>query len=554
MGARFFRPKRLLTLALLGVSIAVGVWWAGHVPYDPMAIYRPIPGSASLVGRHLALPARWAELLANPLARVAMRALQMEPEYLSGLAEDEESRDWFEKLAGREGTLAYLPGRRGGPPAWIAVSHLGGQSQKLRWQLALFNLPGFTRMEQFPGRSVWRVDTPDLDPGQRLSIAFGEGILMACLSANPLAIAEILAAYDGNVRRLLEEEPSFAQFAAEDDRRVPDRLWFRDPSDPAAFSASGITVDIPVLQGRGVELTATSTGVDWVPEDRPAASAIGELARLLGGAPCAAALVRRALLLQALMQLDLDPTARHVLRMVLDVAANDRLALVVMDGELGGRLAWGWIRRLGLAGFRVPTLLVAAPVADPAEAERAIQRVLDVNNARYRAAFTLRPVPVPPATIYVLESAGGDEWVDELSPSDRPAYVVLHGWLLASSNLAALQKLAQTAAEEREAAETPAWAAAVDGSAGAAAWLDLARSHRVAKDAVAYARLAQSIPNSGVTRSSRQRLEEATAWVNALADIAGSAQAALGRQGGRTALSMDLGLFPATGPDKMALP
>ncbi|HQQ61895.1 MAG TPA: hypothetical protein PKU89_11215, partial [Kiritimatiellia bacterium] len=226
------------------------------------------------------------------------------------------------------------------------------------------------------------------------------------------------------------------------------------------------------------------------PEDRPAASAIGELARLLGGAPCAAALVRRALLLQALMQLDLDPTARHVLRMVLDVAANDRLALVVMDGELGGRLAWGWIRRLGLAGFRVPTLLVAAPVADPAEAERAIQRVLDVNNARYRAAFTLRPVPVPPATIYVLESAGGDEWVDELSPSDRPAYVVLHGWLLASSNLAALQKLAQTAAEEREAAETPAWAAAVDGSAGAAAWLDLARSHRVAKDAVAYARLA----------------------------------------------------------------
>jgi hypothetical protein len=47
----------------------------------------------------------------------------------------------------------------------MAVSHLGGESQKLRWQLSLFRVPGFERMTQFPGRSVWRVDTPDLDPG-----------------------------------------------------------------------------------------------------------------------------------------------------------------------------------------------------------------------------------------------------------------------------------------------------------------------------------------------------------------------------------------------------
>ena len=129
MGARIFRPKRLLTLALLAVSVAVATWWVGHVPYDPLAIYRPIPASATVVGRHLDLPARWNDLLANPLALALMRTAGVRTADAAGLVADEESRAWFEKLAGREGTLAYLPGRFGGAPAWMAVSHLGGQSQ-----------------------------------------------------------------------------------------------------------------------------------------------------------------------------------------------------------------------------------------------------------------------------------------------------------------------------------------------------------------------------------------------------------------------------------------
>ncbi|HPT17625.1 MAG TPA: hypothetical protein PK388_10110, partial [Kiritimatiellia bacterium] len=59
MGARFLRPKRLLTLALLAVAVAAAAWWLVHVPYDPLAIYRPVPASATFVGRHLRLPARW---------------------------------------------------------------------------------------------------------------------------------------------------------------------------------------------------------------------------------------------------------------------------------------------------------------------------------------------------------------------------------------------------------------------------------------------------------------------------------------------------------------
>jgi hypothetical protein len=552
MGARFFRPKRLLTLALLAISIAVAVWWLGYIPYDPLAIYRPIPGSATLVGRHLRLPARWNDLLANPLALALMRTAGVRTEDAAGLTADAESRAWFEKLAGREGTLAYLPGRFGGAPAWMAVSHLGGESQKLRWQLSLFRVPGFERMKQFPGRAVWRVDTPDLEPGQNLVIAFGEGVIMACLSESPLAIAEVLAAYDGNVQRLMEESPSFAQFAEGDDRSMADRLWIRDESEFAAPESPGVLVDVPVLRGDAISLSASTKGATLVPEDRASSVKSDALARLLGDAPCAAAMVTREALLHMLAQPWVTRDARHALRMIADVA-DDRVAVVGMDGDMGGRLAWGAMSSLGLSGLRVPTVLVATPVQDEATATEAIQRVLDTSNAKYRAAFVLQPVSVPPATIYVLESAGGDEWVDSLSRSDRPAYVFLDGWLLASSNLAALQKLVQGSMAGQAGAETPSWAAQTDGASAVSVWLDLARSGKVARDAIATWSMAQVFMNSGNSQVAREQLNEAKAWIDSFAPF-GQARAKLGRREGQTVLSVDLGLSGADGSDRIPAP
>ncbi len=536
MGARLLRSKRWLTLALLAGSLAAAAWWLVYVPYDPLAIYRPVPASATLVGRHLRLPERWNDLLANPLALALMRTMGVRTEDAAALVEDEESRIWFEKLAGREGTLAYLPGRIGRAPAWMAVSHLGGESQKLRWQLSLFRVPGFERMKEFPGRSVWRVDVRDLEPGQHLAIAFGEGVLLACLSVDPLAIEEALAACDGRGQRLLEREPSFARFAEEDGRSVPDRLWIRDESEFASPDAAGIAVEIPTLLAQAISLSATTKGAEIVPDDRASAVDLGPLARRLGEGPCLAATVSREALLRAWSRFDGSRHARHALRMVLDVATADRLAVIGMDGDLGGRLTFGVMRLLG-AGVRVPTLLLATPAPDPAAAEAAIQRVLDASNARYRAAFVLQPVSVPPATIYVLASAGGDEWVDELALADRPAYAILDGWLLASSNLGALQKLAQAAPGASP--DEPAWAAALDGSAAVSTWIDLARSGKAAKGALATWSIVWSA--TGGDPAVGEQLNAAKAWIDAFAPL-GEARAALGRRGGTTELSLDLGL------------
>ena len=547
MAARLLRPKRLLTLLLLAAALAAGAWWLVTIPYDPLAIYRPIPASATAVGRHVRLPARWTELLANPLALALMRTAGIRTEDAAELTTDGESRAWFEKLAGREGTLAYLPGRFGGAPAWMAVSHLGGESQKLRWQLALFRVPGFERLRNFPGRSVWRVETPDLDPGQVLTIAFGEGVLMACLSESPLAIAEVLAAYDGNLRRLLDEEPDFNTFARGDDRTVPDRFWARIPEASGTPGGAGVTVDVPVLRGDAVSLRAATDADLPVPADRPANIALDSLAGCLGAAPCAAAQVKREVLLQMLAQPWLQRDARHAVRWVAETA-TDRVAVVFMDGDLGGRLAWGAMGSLGLSGLRVPTLLLATPAQDEAAAQESIQRVLDASNARYKAAFVLQPVPVPPATVYVLESAGGNEWVDSLAKSDRPAYAVVNGWLLAASNFAALQKLVQAAATVRPAGPAPDWAAAVDGSAAVQVWLDLVRSGKIARDAIATWSMAQMFIDNQGSLAARRKMNQAKAWIDAFAPF-GAARAALGRRAGKTVLAVDLGLSAAAAPE-----
>lgn len=548
MAARFFRPKRLLTLLLLAVAAMVSAWWLVHVPYDPLAIYRPVPASATLVGRHLRLPERWRDLLANPLALALMRTAGVATEDAAELVDDPESRSWFEKLAGREGTLAYLPGQFGRQPVWMAVSYLGGHSQKMRWQLSVFRVPGFQRMQAFPGRSVWRVHAPDLDPGQHLVVAFGEGVLMACVSADLLAIEEVLAAYDGRGQRLLEREPGFAAFAQADDRTLPDRFWLRDRSEFAAPQAPGIAVDVPVLSAAAMRLSAATKGAEIVPEDRASAVDWTPLANRLGAAPCLAAAVRRDLLLQIWNRPDLTRDGRHVLRMVLDVAAADRLVAIAMDGDLGGRLTVGVMRLLG-AGVRVPTLMLATPALDPAAAQAAIQRVLDASNARYRAAFVLKPVVLPQATLYVLESAGRDEWVDELPLSDRPAYAVLDGWLLASSNLAALQKLAE--APSPAGAAAPAWRQTLDHPGAVSAWIDLARSGKAARGAIATWSIVQAA--TGGDAEVGRRLNEAKVWIEAFEPFR-EARAQLGRRDGATALTVDLGLSGAAASARIPAP
>ena len=208
------------------------------------------------------------------------------------------------------------------------------------------------------------------------------------------------------------------------------------------------------------------------------------------------------------------------------------------------------MRTLGLSGLRVPTVVVAAPVGGEGEAAAAVQRMLDASNARYRAAFVLRPVAEAGGTVHVLESAGGNEWVDELARSDRPAYAVADGWLLAASNQDALRKLVRGDAAT---AAAPGWAEKIRTGRALAVWIDLARGGKVARDAIATWSMAQAILGGGSTQEIRERLNEAKAWIDALAPF-GEVRAELGRRAGRTELAVDFGLSAGQEQNRMAKP
>lgn len=448
--------RAFLAWLLALAAIAAGVWWTFHFPFDPQAIYRAIPARAAATLRVLDLPERWESLVANPLVASALRTAGVEPEDALVLVQDPETRAWFDRLADREGILAWLPAQEGQPPALVAASWIGGRSALLRQELLLFKLPDFQRMPTaFPDRAVWRVKGLDLPRGWSLTVSFGDGVILACLSPNPWAIGELLAAHDGTVPRLLDAGAGFGAIAANDDRSVPLQFWIRDdwpplssdasavpiPEDSASPSPAGRTIDVRRLDGACMDLRARSRDLaDWLATD-PLPADLSPLGRLLADRPCATLLLRRNLLKTALRQTWLRGDARHGVRMALEIA-DDPVVVALLDGSSSGRLSFGIMRTLGLSGLKVPTLLVATPAPDPAAARAAVGRILDSCNARYRGAFLFRPKTLPDGTeICTLQSAGENEWVDELSPSDRPAWALRDGWLLAASNRAALEKL-----------------------------------------------------------------------------------------------------------------
>ncbi|MBR6021239.1 MAG: hypothetical protein IK066_02330, partial [Kiritimatiellae bacterium] len=453
-----------------GVAFVAGVAaWAAWTPYRAGGIYEALPEGVTMVSRHVGVAERWDDIAGNPLASgLARGGLGLDLEEMGAPGE---AREWLEKLTGRELALAWRPGRGGRPGAWFGASWLGGEAQRLRWQLELFRVEGYTRLTDWPGHAAWRVDGLGLDPGLTLVIAFEDGLLLAALSEDPLALGEMLAARDGHRWRLAESDEGFRAFAQGDDREAADAVWVSG-GGMAEFEIGerwlGGWARVRGGIGRGGasdrDPRGENGGADWA-----------ELAEFLGDAACAVAVADQEAL-EGWAAGCGDARAAHALRL-LGRLGGERVAVAVLDGKYRGSVALGLMKKSGLGGLRVPTLVVAGEAGGGEEAlARKLQSALDSCNARYRAAFTVRPAGLAgERRVWTLESAGGNEWVDALDLEERPACTLVGGWWVAASNLGGLRQLA----EER--AAQPPKAGGADGldeglaPGGARAWVDLAR-------------------------------------------------------------------------------
>lgn len=480
------KPARRQSFVLWACVVALAAAMAGwilYVRYDTQAIYRPIPAHASVVSRHLDVADRWSEWSRNPAAAALIRALGLSETDAQQLGTDAESLKWFRKLAGREMTLAYLPRTRySAAPAWMAVSWAGAGAQKMRWQLSLFNVPGFEEIKDYPGHSVWKVDAAFTPPGHTLVIAFGEGVLMACLSMDIHSISEVLDAYDGQRPRLLDME-GFWEFATADNRTAPDRIWLGRQSLPDGLY--DMAVDISTLTASEITLDMAIHSDFTMPRPLDISISTAPLAHLIGNRACLAFSAQQNALFAALFEYaPPSPSAVPIIRWIQQ-ASQDHLLGFILDGNYAGRLALSGMGTFGLAGVRVPTLMAATPVESADALQQMSRRIIDECNAYYRGSFIFRPETVSETTLYVLESADGKEWVDQMKQADRPAYMELNGWLVISSNFGVLRKMVQEMDENPRPSDA-AWMTMAPADHLFSLWGNLPRAGAVVRDLLAF--------------------------------------------------------------------
>ncbi|MEI6149223.1 MAG: hypothetical protein WCS01_09030, partial [bacterium] len=190
--------RKFLFWLLLSVFLVLGFWWISFVPYRPGAVFSAIPEGATFVSSHRNLAGELSSVTSHPAARAILMSAGIREEQWSNLASNRETRAWIQRLASKETVLAYVPSlgfqRK---PAWIFASWIGGESQSLQWKLRLFNISGLRPVRVDLGRTIWMAHAGFLQPGEHLSLALTEGMVLGCVSSDPAGVRWLLETSDG---------------------------------------------------------------------------------------------------------------------------------------------------------------------------------------------------------------------------------------------------------------------------------------------------------------------------------------------------------------------
>ncbi len=474
--------RRVLFWIILCLFIGSTAAFLAWTPYREEALYRAIPADAVFVSAHRNLAGRWQDLARHPAVRNLLGPEPARTEHAGRRRSGNRlAANWL-RLAKKETVIAYIPAQGPGRgEAWICASWIGSSSCWRRWALCLLPARGLERLPgHCNGRPTWRWRQPLTAHGERLSLAFGEGIILACLSRDPGALRRAILAYDGlapsaaSAPALHPGRPPLDPLAGPAAPAAADRGWVRwlrpgsPPDDPLLISyaltrldAERLSADIGIHPG----LEARAPLVD--------SPALPALANLLGDTP--------ALLL--ILPLDLvrdqadaasDSTHARFIRTVLKHSAlparGNHVFLALLSGDYSGAMGKEPFR------VRVPTLLVGVQISPGANLKRVANEIVDVVNAHYRLGLIIDPAPPagqPP--IAMLETTRSGLFAG-VAAEDRPAYAVADGWLIFSSHAGSLRQLLgrRPEAGARSNALPARWQAKLEaGKPSALLWADL---------------------------------------------------------------------------------
>jgi hypothetical protein len=404
-------------------------------------------------------------------------------------------------LAGREAVIAYVPSLGyQNQPAWVFATWIGSQSVTLRLKLLFARSAGLRPMPVEHGRTAYITRTKFEQPGQKLSLGLVDGVLVGCISADPVGVRWLLETSDR-----YPWKPSL-QTSGQRDRAgalLPTPLprhwgWLSLPTAGEAGLVA-YTLDLASERRLAARFVTTAplpgTGVEL------SAAGLAPVAGLLGDSPDLIALLPVASVTPLVLGSD-APLWTETVRTLLapgNLPSNAVAVVAVLDQDHCSRIRGPLGPVLGplMKGLKLPTLVLGYEVGSADEADSRLGHALDQINVRYNAGLIQHQVPAGSRTITLIEETR-DGFYSKFEPDERVAYVVSDGWLFLCSNAAVLKKClaAGEALGDRPAAPT-AWAAsAVRTPSVASAWINLTAGAKTVRDLTGAAQLITMLINS----------------------------------------------------------
>lgn len=499
------KRRPLIFWTLLVASVAVTVWWAFHVPARPRDLYRAIPAQATWLTAHHDLAGRWETLRKNPLTTSVALALGADPEEWDEQAVSPDTQRFLDTLAANDVFLAYVPEMRiTGRPAWVFSAWLGGGSQRLRWTLKSMKDPNLRRASSRNGWHVWVWTPKGMKHGERITFSIVEGMLVGCIAADTLGIEDVLACYDGHLPSLADRPE--LQVAPPQD--ALDRGWVRTPGAPTARPPVRYTLKLsPSGSLAGTVFSPSRPPQLLVP---PPQGSVDEFSDLVRAHPAAGLVVHRALAAHWLQQAFTNPVGREVAAYVQSYEPG-AVALALLGGKYSGRFM----------AVRLPTLMASVPTLDAGHAVLALHKAFDRLNAATPWGLVPQTIRIDTQRVYAIESTGRSTYAD-LEEKERIAYVPFARSVVFSSNLETLQKLLAEAASAPP-AEPGRMAQGIqrmrDQHALGYLWMDLEEGAKIMRLAVTAWSLKLLIEDPRASQATRQRLNDAKAWIDTLAPL-----------------------------------
>lgn len=496
------KRRPLIFWILLFAGVVAAVWWTLHIPRDPQALFRAIPAQATWLTTHEDLAGRWKDIAANPLLASVAGALEMDPEEWHEQAESEDTQAFLDLLARDEIVLAYVPEMRStGEPAWVFSSWLGGRSQRLRWTLNSLKDPSLRQAASRNGWGVWVWSPKGMRDGSRITLALVEGMLIGCISPDTLTIEDVLACYDRQLPSLADDAGAITSLTADS----ADRGWFRMPGQNRW--GPRVHYSLKFLPGGALAGKVYAPGAHAVAAPVLPANSLGDFSEIMRDIPSVALVADRALVRGWIEESFNTPVGREVAGL--------------LRGEEPGAVAFSLVGDPYSGRFnavRLPTLLAAFTADDPTQVTEHVNTAFDRLNAFYPWGLVPQLVPVGTQRVYAIESTAGSAY-SKMESNERIAYAPLRESVLFSSNLEGLTKLLRDA--RRGTTERGRFAEGMqrmrDGHALGYLWIDLERSAKLLRLAVTAWSLKLMIEDPMGSQPTRQKLNEAKAWIDSLA-------------------------------------